>query len=117
MKKLRSNKGESIAETLISLLIACVALIMLAGMITAATKLVSKSKTSMQDYYTENNSVATGSTTSGTGSSTTITISTSPSSQLTITQDVTYYQNNTFSNSPVIAYEIPGSATSSSGAD
>ena len=51
--KLRGRLGESIAETLIALLISALALMMLAGAITAASNVLSKSKNSMNTYNTE----------------------------------------------------------------
>ena len=49
--KLRSRKGETIAETLIALLIASLALLMLAGAVSAASNVVTKSKNAMISYY------------------------------------------------------------------
>lgn len=50
--KIRSCAGESIGETLIALLISALALIMLAGAISAAAKIVTRNKTAMEEYYT-----------------------------------------------------------------
>ena len=53
-KKLKGNAGESIAEVLIALLIAALALTMLASVITTAAKTITKSKQQMDAYYTAN---------------------------------------------------------------
>ncbi len=53
-KKLKGNGGESIAEVLIALLIAALALTMLASVITTAAKTITKSKKQMDAYYTAN---------------------------------------------------------------
>ncbi len=53
-KKLKGNGGESIAEVLIALLIAALALTMLASVITTAAKTITKSKEQMDAYYTAN---------------------------------------------------------------
>lgn len=53
IKKLKSRSGESIAETLLAVLVAALALTMLAGMITAAVSMVKKSEEKMDDYYRE----------------------------------------------------------------
>lgn len=53
IKKLNSQAGESIAETLLAVLVAALALTMLAGMITAAVNMVKKSEDKMGDYYRE----------------------------------------------------------------
>ena len=49
--KLRSRVGESIGETLIALLISALALMMLAGAISSAARIVTRSKTAMDEYY------------------------------------------------------------------
>ena len=54
MKRLRSESGESIAEVLVALLIAAVALMMLAAMISSTVSIVNKSKTKMDEYYQNN---------------------------------------------------------------
>ena len=50
-KKIHSNKGDSIAEVLIALLISALALVMLASMITTSSKLIISSKSKLEDYY------------------------------------------------------------------
>jgi len=57
MKKLNSRAGESIAEVLVALLISALALVMLASMITASTRIITQSKTTMESYYAENNTL------------------------------------------------------------
>jgi len=51
LKKLRSRAGESIGETLIALLISALALLMLAGAVSSASRIVTRNKTAMEDYY------------------------------------------------------------------
>ena len=53
-RKIRQQSGETIAETLVALLISSIALMMLASMISATVNLVTKSETKMGEYYTEN---------------------------------------------------------------
>ena len=50
--KIRSCAGESIGETLIALLISALALIMLAGAISSAARIVTRNKSAMEEYYT-----------------------------------------------------------------
>ena len=57
-KKLKEPSGETLTETLVALLIAALALVMLAGMISSTTRIVTQSKTTMNSYYAENNMVA-----------------------------------------------------------
>ena len=54
MAKLRGSAGESIGETLVALLISALALLMLAGAVTSAARMVNTSKTAVTEYYDEN---------------------------------------------------------------
>ena len=51
LRKLRSRAGESIGETLIALLIAALALLMLAGAVSSASRIVTRNKAAMKSYY------------------------------------------------------------------
>ncbi|MBO4419995.1 MAG: hypothetical protein J5789_09265 [Oscillospiraceae bacterium] len=53
--RLRSKRGESIAEVLIALMISSMALVLLAGMITATTGIVKKSKDATNEYTGKSN--------------------------------------------------------------
>lgn len=48
--KLRGKSGESIGETLVALLISALALMMLAGAVSAAANVVTKSRNAMDTY-------------------------------------------------------------------
>ena len=55
-KKLGSQNGESLAETLIALLIASLALVMLAGAMTTASSILTRSKDKLEGengYYSQ----------------------------------------------------------------
>lgn len=69
--RLRSRAGESIAETLLALLIASLAMMMLAGAISAAGGIVTRSRTAMEEYYGEDAKLAAH---SGTPNGGTVTI-------------------------------------------
>ena len=119
--KLRSTSGESIAETLIALLISSVGLVMLASMITASARLITKSKSAMESYYGANNylesrgeDAAAGSAGTGDNSplkngSMTITLKPAAvsfgSSVDSETFTVNYYENATIGGKPVVSYE------------
>ena len=60
----RGNRGESLAEVLVSMAIGALALLMLAMAISVATHIASTSRTTMDDYYKASSAIATG--TSGT---------------------------------------------------
>ena len=51
--KLKNRAGESIGETLVALLISSLALLMLAGAITSASRIITDSNRAMQTYYSE----------------------------------------------------------------
>lgn len=59
LKKLRSTAGESIGETLVALLISALALVMLAGAVSSASNIITRSNDAMNDYYTN---IGTGET-------------------------------------------------------
>ena len=50
-RMLTGHKGESIAESLVSILIVALASIIFAGMVTGARSIIDKSSNWMQDYY------------------------------------------------------------------
>ena len=56
--RLKNSAGESLAEVLIALLIAALALTMLAATISAASKMITNSKTKMGEYYAANDALA-----------------------------------------------------------
>lgn len=56
--KCRDRSGETIAETLLALLISTLAITMLAGAITTASKLADRSDEVLQQYYAVMNTVA-----------------------------------------------------------
>ena len=105
--KLRGNAGESLAETLIAVLIIAVALTMLASMITSTSNLIKKGEETLNKYYTESEKLETftgstgGQTVSFTASSETYApnINISPVS-------VEYAENIIFTGHPVFAYRI-----------
>ena len=101
--KLRSRSGETIAETLVALLISALALVMLAGAISSAARVVTQSETAMQTYYQSNNALA-----EPTGSSATINIQYSDKvirlADETSGISVKYAKNDFFSDKPVVAY-------------
>ena len=51
--KLRGRAGESLAETLIATLIAALALVMLAGAVGAAAKMITGSRNAIETYETQ----------------------------------------------------------------
>ena len=50
-RKLHSKAGESIGETLVALLISALALVILAGVIGAATRIITRSNAAVKSHY------------------------------------------------------------------
>ncbi len=106
-KKFGSCCGETIAETLVSLLIAALALTMLAGAMSSSLKMVTKSRNKLNAYSEKTESMVTGSGTEGT-----ITIKVDALG--TVLSDaglnlpeykVQYFFNNEFNSTPVAVYK------------
>lgn len=67
--KLKSRRGESLAEVLVALLISAVAVVLLSGMVASSVRLIDKSTKTIQERYARNNasiSVSNSLTVSGT---------------------------------------------------
>ena len=110
--KLRSRSGESISETLVALVISSLALVMLAGAISAASNMVTKTRVKLEKYYAANEYVAkqTGEIASNDPdkalTSKTITIKDGNSIVIFEKSNVPVYINKVF-NDQVAAYKIP----------
>lgn len=106
--KLRSNAGESISETLVALLISALALVMLAGAISAASRIVTRSRSKMKEYYDNNEKLVNLSVESSAGRVIITEDTSDPASgddQSAIASiPILYYENGTFTNKTVIAY-------------
>lgn len=113
-RKIRQQSGETIAETLVALLISSIALMMLASMISATVNLVTKSETKMGDYYTENAKLENSETSV---EKLTITIKPDSDSDSVLNmrvEDVPYQTNSIFSKT-VVAYSYSGQEDDSAG--
>ena len=100
--KLSGQSGESIGETLVALLIAALALVMLAGAISASLGVVNRGREKIGAYYTANETINKR---NGSGSYMANGITITDSSSNTQQYSITYYNNGTFSNKPVVAYK------------
>lgn len=103
--KLKSRAGESIGETLVALLISALALLMLAGAISAATRVVTQSRTAMTGYYAAAGNIEARTTTSR-QINLTLTDSAASDPLNSINFAVDTYENNTIAAKPVIAYAL-----------
>ena len=104
-KKLRSRAGETISETLVSLLVASLALVMLAGAIAAATRVIVKSKNKLDSYYGESNTVAEQNSDDA-KEGLTIQVEWGGGMKEQLTYNAYYYENDEFTSTPVISYQI-----------
>ena len=106
-EKLNSQKGESIGETLVALLIAALALVMLAGAISASSNAITDTKEKIDEYY-ESEEILAGRT--GTPSSSgNVTISVTGGAGGDISFEpypVDFYLNSEFSKTPVVEYKL-----------
>lgn len=96
--KLRGRAGESLSETLIALLISALALIMLAGAVSAAGNMVTRSKEAMDEYLAADAKLADRTANSSSGSVT-----------LTVDGENSTYQVVKYANSKadtVVAYNL-----------
>ena len=96
MKKLKGNKGETLAETLVAMLLTVLALVMLAGAITATANIVIRSREWRTAYGAKNNVLEQYTTSSGTGN-------VSLEGMLD-NVEVDFYINDTYDKRPVVAY-------------
>lgn len=103
LKKLKSQRGETIAETLLAMLIAALALTMLAGAIATANMIIRNSDKTMDTYY-RNVSLL------GTGGGSAMTVAINGGVALDGEQpggvSVSYQVNAAFPEKPVVAYQV-----------
>ena len=114
-KKLKNQAGESLAETLVSLLIAALALVMLAGAISSASGVIIKSRDKLDKYYSANeeNDGVVRMASGGTPGSMKMTDSSGLVQDKTI--NIIYFKNDEFAKTPVVAYKSNPSETGGTG--
>ncbi len=113
-KKLSSQMGESIGETLVALLISALALVMLAGAVSSGMRIVTNSKEKMEVYYKVNNAVVARATTAPTVNGTAapgfmgmLTVKINNLLPSGTIPPATYWKNETLGAVPVVVYSIP----------
>ena len=103
--RLRSRAGETIAETLVALLISSLALLMLAGAITAANRMVTRSRDKLAEYYDADGALALR---TDAGAEMQVVLTEEPGDDGSTldpqTHRVTYYVNAEFNGTEVISY-------------
>lgn len=112
VKTIRSQAGESIAETLIALLVASLALVMLAGAISAGASVVEKGRDAIKHYYNNteyimNHEGEHDEDKTGNGTDAITIKDTSDTGTVSdISTSISYYYNKTFGKTPVVTYRI-----------
>lgn len=112
--KVKNNAGESISETLVSVLISALALVMLAGAITTATRIVKNSRTKLEAYYKANEIMAEMPTSSSdssvevlsTGKTIRFIESGNEAASETENYNIVMYNNKVFSDKIVTEYKV-----------
>ena len=120
-KKLASQAGESIGETLVALLISALALVMLAGAVSAGMRVVTNSKDKMDEYYKVNNAVVARETSAPTVKGTaapgfsrnTLTVTVNKLLPSGTIPPANYWKNETLGGVPVVVYSLPTPTPSS----
>lgn len=111
-RKLKSEKGESIAEVLVALLVSMLGLVLLASMITTSVNIVTKSKENTKKYVVAENYLVNPTGTAPTGvssgggkvSSGDMTLAPGVGGSANPIS-VNYYSNTVFGTRPIIAYK------------
>lgn len=106
--KLFKQTGESIGETLVALLISSLSLLMLAGAISAAARVITVSNSKMRDYYKNDQALIELEVITGAdkvkSDEATVVIQNNSSSTQSQSIPVKYYENTEFGNIEPIAY-------------
>lgn len=105
-KKLSSRVGESITETLVALLVASLALLMLAGAVSAASRVVTRSRDWLESYYNQTDNMIR--TVYGTGTHKPGNVTLKVGDTLVDTAPVRYDVNAAPGNMTVVVYKAAG---------
>ena len=107
-EKLKSGAGESISEVLVSLLISALSLMILAGMIGASTRIVRRSRSALDTYYSQTNALAARSGNAVGNGTVTFTDDTGRTLHLAGEDSisVTYYAASAGADGDVVAYQV-----------
>ena len=114
----RSERGETITETLVALLIGGLALLMLAVVIASVTRMSAESQQTMDGYYEDANTIAEVAQVTATGkialqeSGASVSISADEDADEPL--DANYYEGTT-AGRPVVSYSVAGSSQDEGG--
>jgi len=111
-QKAASQRGESIAESLVSLLVVFLAVSMLAGLIIFSYRMILQSRDSLSRYYADNNLLAAQSGESAGKGSVTLLDESGGSVELSTRRiTVEYYENAESGSGAAVAYHWAESGT------
>ncbi len=112
IQKLRGARGETIAEVLLSLLIASVAMLLLAGLIASSTRMIKNSREKLEKYYDQNRALSLLEDSGGVSTAdATLNLTFDEETDPRLSIPVTLYQNSEApQRKPVVAYKLEGSA-------
>ena len=106
-RKLKSRAGESIGETLVALLISALALVMLAGAISATGRMITASDKQLGKYYDGDKRLVTLTASESDGTLNSLTIKGEGTAAVQeVHNNVPYSINNAFTSKPVVAYKL-----------
>ncbi len=108
VKKLSGSGGETIGETLVALLISSLALLMLAGAVTAAFRIVLASEETISAYNEEDQDLAEQKDGTEDGNINVTIKDADSSTTIKQTYSGKYYSNETFNGINVVAYKAGG---------
>ena len=104
MKKLRSRAGETITETLLSVLIGALALVMLAGAVSTASRVITTSRDKLNKYYDTTETVINKVYRDESPISGTVTIKSGDT--VTDQVDINYDLNTEFGSMTIVVYKM-----------
>lgn len=102
LKKIKNRSGETIGETLVALLIASLALIMLAAAISTSTGIITKSSKKIDAYFEDSNDKLVKMTDTRSGN----VILSEEGSMVQIPVQVDYAQGELKNDEPVISFKV-----------
>ena len=102
--KLNKDKGESLAEVLIAVLIIAVGLVLLSSLVIASSRLVDKSQTRMSSVYNAVNTLEESSVNPDAASEIDIVSESMGASDMMIVSNVKIYKANVDSDTSIVSY-------------
>ena len=102
LRKLKSKAGETIGETLVALLIASFALLMLAGAISTSTGIITRSSDKIDNYFEKANSSLVEMKDAASGN----VVIKEKTGSVRMNVPVTYGTNDDLGDKPVISFKV-----------